>query len=385
MLLKYGSHVWLSVLACEIEVNPSIETIVMSVYSAPSIRLSQPSLAVRPASLHFSGQPKDDFRNANKFDALFERHYGGSIEKLIEAARQQRNYWDEGALATVYRIPNMPNFVLRVDKSFKTADLKKSVKRYDWEILPIEAGQPVVSFFNNAVQILRFQEGEKIPFTIADLIEKYGLAKLFDETQKVQLSLDEVAPKREAYNFALKLVNKMPQSAFDDMACKLKVLGHYPAFSFDPTITNILIDQDRNVFNLVDLTDGDVIRPYKNIAGMAAALTISLFASLDETAQDAFGCPDPENTALRPDLVALRHKILTKTFLAAYNTALALPPEDILENAGKYKGRRRFDFSIDYVCRISGFDWHKVKALLETEGLCEEAFLRGLRQAEVNN
>jgi hypothetical protein len=343
----------------------------------------------RPQQVHFTGDQPDRFEKQQPpFNQGFDKHYGSSIHNLIQDTVKDENFIGQGAGAKVYRIPKLPNFVLRIWHGTDISRLPARMEQTNWDILPIHVGQPIASFQPSDIEITRYQSGKTTKLSLSSLFKNYNFKELFAEGEQKPLKEAEIAHKRPLYTEHLKYTAAMPQEAYDDLAHKIEVLNGYSNLHFDPNIRNILANKDKKTFNIVDLTSTYGLGPHKNVSGMAGALIDCLFINLDGNAIGKNGEKSLANVAEDASLILLRRAVLEKTFLAAYRTGLRMPGEDWPEiPLGNQRGigKRRYYMDANYICRVSGFDWQKVKALLQAsknESIPESRFLQLLKTCE---
>lgn len=158
----------------------------------------------------------------------------GFNEQHIVGAARPENVLGIGGNATVYRIPMLDGFAVRVPHRFGTAKPGLVLEPVP-DILPgVNIGQPVARLGDWT--ILKRQSG--VP----------AGGPLYSERKKMG---DEAA--NHVYFERVKAASEMPQSAYDDLAATLKLLNER-GLNFDPSKPgNILIDVPGKRFNVVDI------------------------------------------------------------------------------------------------------------------------------------
>lgn len=179
----------------------------------------------------------------------------GVTEEAIAAAAKSETYLGRGGNATVYEIPGVKDFVLRVPgppgKGVQNIGKVEPVP----DIFPEgNVGQAVAQVGN--ATILKIQEGVPAGGPLR------SEARLMGETAARNVYGDSVARAAE-----------MPQSAYDDFAATLLNLEK-KGLMFDPSkANNVLVDKHGKSFNLVDITKRDTQTTYRHsLADMVVTL-----------------------------------------------------------------------------------------------------------------
>ncbi|MDD3013916.1 MAG: hypothetical protein PHC34_09470 [Candidatus Gastranaerophilales bacterium] len=176
--------------------------------------------------ISFCGSPikvlsSEDF--LNKFTDLF-----CSPKDLIKKTLQYSRPIGAGGEGSVYNIPDVDNYLLKVPNFYSVSDVKdmnlNSFSPIKYNLEDINVGQPFLEIGH--VKILYKVNGEN--FNLNGNIS------------------DEIAYKRR-----LRMAASMPQEAYDNLAklaVRLNDLGH----SIDPGIENVLVERGKS-FNPIDI------------------------------------------------------------------------------------------------------------------------------------
>ncbi|MCC7527165.1 MAG: hypothetical protein IT342_01510 [Candidatus Melainabacteria bacterium] len=170
----------------------------------------------------------------------------GLAEEAIAAAAKSETYLGRGGNATVYEIPGVKDFVLRVPgppgKGVQNAGKLESVP----DIFPEgNVGQAVAKVGNST--ILKVQEGVPAGGPLG------RDARAMGETAA-----------RKIYGDSIERTADMPQSAYDQFAQRLLNLDK-KGLQFDPSkANNVLVDKPGGNFNLVDITPRNPNSTYRH-------------------------------------------------------------------------------------------------------------------------
>ncbi len=190
------------------------------------------------------------------FEALTEQMTkSGVTEDAIAAAAKSETYLGRGGNATVYEIPGVKDFVLRVPgppgKGVQNIGKIESVA----DIFPEgNVGQAVAKVGNST--ILKVQEGVPAGGPLRSEARVMG---------------DTAA--RKVYGDSVERAAEMPQSAYDAFATMLLNLEK-KGLQFDPSkANNVLLDKPGKSFNLVDITPQNAGGTYRHsLADMVVTL-----------------------------------------------------------------------------------------------------------------
>lgn len=205
---------------------------------------------------------------------------------------QGENYLGSGSLARVYSIPGMDDYVLKIPRN-------PSEKAYfdgRLEMLPdpfpeYNFGQPVARVGDGAF-LLKKQTG----------MPTGGGTEYWEEdpdgaTEKMLLQLEIIA--------------KMPQSAYTRLA-KVILLINQRGLHFDSFEGNLLIDEEKGVFNVIDIDQKKIINTLKDMLDAFGLYYVDFLPNQDKkSVAQAFAV-----------------KILFKTMEAGRLTGLPLPPSN---------------------------------------------------------
>lgn len=204
--------------------------------------------------------PLTAFNNFKKqFDALQM-----TPQAFIEHVRSQGPFLGHGTSARVYDIPGMPDFVMRIPKSkFNPPDALYSID----DILPNRnVGQRIATLGKDeygepVVQILKKQKGIPLDFIVRTAMQQ----------DPPPVPVESVSTIDGYDRFYLGMIERMPQSAFDDLAVAIREVDQ-AGFSIDPyCLNNLLLDEQGQRLNLVDLSEKgrrDRAHPDNSLQGM---------------------------------------------------------------------------------------------------------------------
>lgn|GEM_PF-6006448 len=217
-----------------------------------------------------------------EFATAFRKHFV-SPEDFFERVVQPKNRIGVGGEGTVYSIPSVPDFVVKVRHSQKppfSGNLEKVV-----DLLPDEnIGQAVATI--GLVKILRKQEG----------IPVGALAIRPTDT--------------------LRSAAAMPQESYDRFVLlieRLRKTGFYPDLD---NVQNLLIDVGRKRFNLVDVKPPPNRRPFEEDGAG------SLMYMLNDNLQTG------NSWANATELDPARHEIIRKCLEAVRRTGVPFDPHN---------------------------------------------------------
>jgi len=171
--------------------------------------------------------------NLEKFKANLEAAGLSDPEVLLEAVKKSENIIGVGGNAIVCRIPQVAGYVLKVHTRdwLKNRELTELVV-VDDQFPEMNFGQPVASI--GMADVLKEQMG--VPAGVP-----YGEVRKSRETGNA------------VYEIYLKTAAAMPQKSYDQLA-ELFVFLNESGLIFDPSKSNnILVDSEKDIFNLVDL------------------------------------------------------------------------------------------------------------------------------------
>ncbi len=169
----------------------------------------------------------------------YDSFLGVDLDEIIDTSLKEENIIGQGANSTVYNIPKLDDYVLKVLN-------KDDPNKIDMNEFPKNSnlGQPVFQFPDNPrMLILKKIEGQEHSIsnwsrTIWDDEIKSPLNVTLEQSKTYFKKVDELA--------------KMPQSAFDDLACDVKILSdkHYKLDSINPN--NLIVDFDKQKIHIID-------------------------------------------------------------------------------------------------------------------------------------
>jgi hypothetical protein len=229
--------------------------------------------------------------NLEKFKADLEAAGLSDPEVLLEAVKKSENIIGVGGNAIVCRIPQIDGYVLKVHSRdwLKNRELTELVAVED-QFPEMNFGQPVASI--GMADVLKEQVG--VPAGVP-----YGEVRKSRETGNA------------VYEIYLKTAAAMPQKSYDQLA-ELFVFLNENDLIFDPSKSNnILVDSEKDIFNLVDLHHKESDDQPKN------SLSYIVISLLDNAY--AWKVQDEE---LEPSLVEYRRQILDKCIKACQKAEL---------------------------------------------------------------
>lgn len=220
-----------------------------------------------------------------------------SYEKLSAIATDE-NFLGEGGNASVFAIPGSEQYVVRIQHRAWTAPTEGDIEPVEDPLPDINVGQAVARMGN--VFILKRQEGVPAGLTHAD-IKRLGLTHEAANADYLQRT---------------SLAASLPQQAYDELAELLEILNE-KGYNFDPSKpNNILVDTEKQKFNLVDLDPRDPNSDYRNnLTSMVIPLMNNSYAWKVE---------DPD---MEQQLASQRGAILDKAIQASIKAKLPIPDE----------------------------------------------------------
>ncbi len=181
-------------------------------------------------------------------DLLAELEKAGFDKDKILDICVEENIIGHGGNATVYKIPNVHNYVMRVVQWNKDKKIDEDkIEEVKDEFPEINVGQAVAKVAER-IYFLKKQNGIPAGAPAGKLRSENKIA---DPT----------------YEEHLKMAAEMPQSAYDEFARTLMIVNARD-HQFDPSkANNVLIDAQSGKFNLVDINKRRANSTYKNDIG----------------------------------------------------------------------------------------------------------------------
>ena len=259
-----------------------------------------------------------------KFRLKIEEIGLGKPEDLVNRSATSENLVGSGGNGSVFSIPGMEGYVLRVPN--------------------------VRTDMDTSIVVLESVEDKFSELNLGQAVAKLGICKILKEQKGIPAGVPYGEIRRsggreaeQIYSYALEAAASMPQSAYDNLA-ELFAFLNKQRLSFDPSkANNLLIDQDAQRFNVVDLNPTPEGRdPNNNFSYM-------VIAQMDNAYSHRV-----DDLRLEPKLVAFRKTILLKAFEAAIKAKLPIPELD--------------DSSLEYSFTLSGMDgqWPAYREQLKT-------------------
>lgn len=267
---------------------------------------------------------------------------------LFQAVLRPENLLGSGSRTSVYRIPQVSDYVLQVVHGL-TAEAMSEVPlmaRVPERLPGLNIGQPIYSTQGGLVQVLRYQAGRNSAIPFNDFFQKYGIDELLGEG--ISMKAADVLPYRSVYINHLRTISEMPQSAYDQLAGRIIIIQKAGLF-LDPCSLNLLVDPSGERFNTID--HQECIGPYENVLGMLCLLMDTMFVDLDDYAVHGADIRFQTSLARHPGCVALRRRILRKSLRAALKVGLDWPEVSCPKNSFGYYQR---SFDVEYAFSIAG-------------------------------
>lgn len=184
---------------------------------------------------------------------------GIQFPELLQQLQSQKPT-GTGGNANFYKIPNT-QFGIRVLKRTSNIDENPTLQPADNPNEDINIGQAIANYGKN-VQVLRLQQG-----TPAGL--KHGAWNLKDD--------DELNQEIANYKNQIKTAAEMPIQSYINLFNDIKKLNA-KNFVVDPSKSgNLLIDKDKQKFNIVDMNNMGEKNTYKNSAHEIALMLLDKF------------------------------------------------------------------------------------------------------------
>lgn len=242
-------------------------------------------------------------------------------QTLLQKSSTTENLLGSGGNASVFAIPGLEGYVLRVPHGVFSENQLAAIEPVEDKFPEMNLGQAVASM--GTFTVLKEQRGIPGGVPTGEIRKRGG-----EEAELV-------------YQYWLEKAASMPQDAYDSLAQLFAFLREH-RLNFDPSkANNILLDLDKQVFNVVDLNPTDVGRePVNNLNYMVIPLMDNGYA---------WQVKNPEREA---GLTELRKEILLKSYEAAKKAGLPVPPED--------------DSSLEYSFKLAGMEnqWPQYRSQL---------------------
>lgn len=266
----------------------------------------------------FTEQDFLDIYKGEKFDLdsflkkTNEAGYANEFE-LVDATKDMENLLGVGSNGSVYKIPSLSGFVLKVHTRGWAADEGLSQIEALTDPFPsLNFGQAVAKLGEGHL-ILKEQSGIPAGVPYGEIRSKSGeIGKL-------------------VYEEYLSLAAEMPQQAYDNLARLFLFLNEHH-FAFDPSKSNnILLDIENGKFNVVDIRRlGDDQLPNNNFSYMVVALMDNPYAWR------------VDDKRIEDRLTQFRKVILEKAYEACSKLNLPVPRTD--------------DSSLEYSFKLAGLE-----------------------------
>lgn len=179
-------------------------------------------------NLNFSG-PRFSHQSFETFEKFAKET--GFINNIL-ATFKPENFVDAGGKNNVYSIPGNDDFLIRVSKKILIPTKRLELKKLEDPFPDKNLGQKIASLSKN----------------ISVILKQSGKANGITDWHKVKFKKEHLPE----FITSLKSVANMPQTAFNDMAEEIKFL-QAKQHLFDHNPRNILIDEKKQAFNLVDI------------------------------------------------------------------------------------------------------------------------------------
>ncbi len=231
--------------------------------------------------------------------------FGVDVSDIIEKSIDKQNIIGKGANSTVYKIPDLDDYVLKVLN--KNDHNKIDVSEFPSDI---NLGQPVwQSTKNPGIIILKKINGTEhsIP-NWSDVIWDDNKCRAYNVT----------AEQAKLFNKQIKNLASMPQSSFDSVAKDVKYLDSmdYKIDSINPN--NLIVDSDKQEIHIIDYYK---IKPWEKHIQQNSYLDLSALM-LDFTLFPEYF--DKLNTKEKESMVESVKLITKKVKIAAINADLSL-------------------------------------------------------------
>lgn len=234
-----------------------------------------------------------------------------SFEKVTAIATDE-NFLGEGGNASIFAIPNNDQYVVRIQHRAWVGPTEGELELLESPFSDMNVGQAVARLGN--AFILKRQEGIPAGLTHVE-IRRLGLTHELANLDYLQRTT---------------LAANMPQQAYDELAELIRIINE-KGYNFDPSKpNNILIDEKRKRFNLIDLNSRDPSSDYRDTL---TSLVVPLMNN-----SYAWQVNDPD---IEQHLVVQRGKILEKAIQASIKANLPVSGEgdSSLEYSFKIAGR----------------------------------------------
>lgn len=181
--------------------------------------------------------PELSTTNKLSFADFLEQTEGKTPEEIYSLSVIPENILGKGSNGTVYTIPGIETYVLKVNNMFGNR-INTSALQYEAIIDPF----PNYNFGQTVGQL-----SDKIFI----LKKQRGIAAGVD--RNLRRNHNDIEPAKQQYNEKISIIARFPQSSFDTLAETLDLLTKNN-IRFDPSKSNnVLFDAETQTFGIVDL------------------------------------------------------------------------------------------------------------------------------------
>ncbi len=233
-----------------------------------------------------------------------------TIQNLLLAAHAEQPYASSDK-TSVYELPDMPEFLLRVPKesqpSFQVR-LMSTTSLYPVHLCAYNFGQPILSNGDH-IDIVRKVEGESL-----ERIYKTSYLSSFNR------SSDSIIAKHQAYQKTLSKLAELPVEAYEGLLHQLDYMTKH-GIAADLHWENILLNEKNHSLSTIDIhprnSEKNAVLRQEMLHGLnsMAATNRALFFS--------------EHTVASTEANALEKRIKEKLDQAIHNTGITLSHEEI--------------------------------------------------------
>ena len=168
-------------------------------------------------------------------DVVSQMHQKGLDEASLLAFKTRSNFINQGTFHEVYRMPDLPNYVLRVPRPFA-----QPVELRAENIVPVEDFAPDLNLGQAVAKVGNAEIVKAVPG------EPYGTRRIDDIGSLTEEQLARYNAERAS------LAAGLPQEAYDDFAKLLVEAGH-KGYEFDHIHPdNVLIDSENSQLHPID-------------------------------------------------------------------------------------------------------------------------------------
>lgn len=273
------------------------------------------------SSISFTGAQKT-FNDFNNFKTQIKEQYPDlSINNVLERTiSSPSNIIGKGKWAIVYEIPNIPDYLFRVENNkFQIDNMKDSIiTPIPQDHLAPNLGQTIAES-NNGFLVVKRVKGNN--HSTPDWYPKY---KAVSRQQPFEFTQEEAQELLSEF----KKIAQFPQKSYDDLAKKVKYLNKETEDVVDfLNPNNILIDDENQEINIIDFHGPEqrfydkITKPYSGVESMVYPL-LDIFLHIK--IYDALG-----NENSREELISASESIINKCKIAGEKVGLTSVEENI--------------------------------------------------------